>query len=67
LNRPLARPASNRRHQQHFISVGKDVSWPAQEADVFFIHLNVEKATHLSSLVAQVGLQFRKLLIKDRE
>ena len=59
--------ARDRRHQQHFIPVLKRILRPAQKADVFLVHINVEEAADLSGLVAQVGLQFRKLLIEDGE
>src|ERR1700730_11408470 len=57
--------ARDRRHEQNFIPFLEGVTGPAQEADVFLIHVNVEEAAHLSSLIAQVRLQVRKFFIED--
>src|SRR5713226_6822516 len=63
----LSCSAGNRRDQQHFIPVAKDIVGPAQEADVLLVYVDVEKAAHLPGLVAQVSLQFRKPFIENRE
>src|SRR5579863_10338473 len=63
----LTRATRNRRHQQHFVSIAEDVCRPTEEADVLLIHINIEEAAHLSSLVADMRFQFRKLLVEDRE
>lgn len=39
--RKLNSSAGNRRHQQHFVSILKSVGTAPQEADVFFVYVDV--------------------------
>src|SRR5882757_8776427 len=66
-NAGLLRAAGNRWHQQHFISVLKCVLGSAEEADIFFVHVDIQEASNLSRLIAQVRLQVRKLLVECGE
>jgi hypothetical protein len=59
--------ARNRRHKQNFVPLLEGVTGSAEEANVFFVHIDVEEAADLSSFVAQVRLQLRKLFIEDGE
>src|SRR5580704_8783291 len=65
--RRLTSAARDRRHQQDFVSIAEDVCRATEEADVFLVHVNIEEAAHLAGLVADMRLQFRKLLVQDRE
>jgi hypothetical protein len=46
--RRLVRAAGDRRHQQHFIPILKRVRVPAQEADIFLVHVHIEEAANLA-------------------
>ena len=55
-----AGPAGDGRDHQHFVAVFEGILLIAQEADVFFVDVEVDEAAHLALFVAQVGLQRRK-------
>jgi hypothetical protein len=55
----------DRWHQQNFIAFLEGIRLSAQKADVFFVDINVQESANLTLVVAQVGLEFRKLLVKD--
>ncbi len=51
-------------HQQNFISIAKSVSIPAEEADIFFVDVYVQKTPHLAGFVAEMRLEIGELLIE---
>ena len=57
----------NRGHQQNFVAFLEGIRLSAQEAYVFFVHVDVEKAADLALVIAQVRLEFRELLVEHRE
>src|SRR5579864_5734756 len=59
--------SGDRRHQQNFIAFLKRVGRPAQKADVFFVHIDVQEAANLALVITQVRLEFGKLLVEYRE
>ena len=46
---------------------GRQYGLSAQEADVFFVDVDVQEAADLALVVAQVRLQVRELLVENRE
>src|SRR5579864_3835347 len=67
LDQALHRAARDGRHEQNFIALLERVHLSAEEANVFFIYVDVEEAPNLSLVVAQVRLQFGKFLVEHRE
>src|SRR5207237_10687498 len=63
----LVLTARNRGHQQNFISIAKSVSIPAEEADIFFVDVYVQKTRHMAVFVAEMRLEIGELLIDGRE
>src|ERR1700680_4294424 len=60
-------PTRNRWHQQNLISILKRISVSAQESNVLFVDVHVQKAPSPASFIPQMLLQIRKLLIERRE
>ena len=55
--------AGDRRHKKHFVSVLEGIVVPSQEADVFFIDVDVQEASNLSGFVPQVRFEFGELCV----
>jgi hypothetical protein len=53
-------PASDRWNHKNLIAILESVLLVAEKANVFFVHVEVDKAAHLSLLVAEMRLQRRK-------
>ena len=50
----LLRSARNRGDEQYFIAFLEGVRLSAEEADVFLVHVHIEKAANLSGVVAEM-------------
>src|SRR4029077_7519015 len=61
------RSAGDRRHQQNFVAFLKRVGWPAEKADVFFVHIDVQEAANLALVITQVRLEVGKLFVEHRK
>jgi hypothetical protein len=64
MQRELESTASNGRNEQNFVSIFERVSVPAQEADVFFIHINIQETTDLAVLIPKMRFERRKFCIE---
>jgi hypothetical protein len=67
LDRALNRPARDGGHKQNFVAFLEGVCLSAQEANVFLIHVDVEKPSNLSLVVAQMRLQFGEFFVENGE
>ena len=56
--------AGDRRHKKHFVSFLEGIVVPSEEADVFFIDVDVQEASNLSGFVPQVRFEFGELFIE---
>jgi hypothetical protein len=54
-------------HQQHFVPVLECVARTAEEADVFFVHVNIQKTTDLAGIISQMRLEVGKFFVESRE
>ena len=59
--------SGNRRHQENFIAFLKRIGRSAEEANVFFVDIDIEKTADLALIIAQVRLEFGELLVEHRE
>jgi hypothetical protein len=61
------RSARNRGHKQYFVPVLERVRRPSDEANIFFIHVDIQEPPRLPSFIPQVGLQIGELGVEVRE
>src|SRR6266849_10708125 len=54
-------------YQQHLIPVLERIARAAEEADVFFVHIDVQEAADLAGIVAEVRFQCGELFVERGE
>src|SRR3954469_25625572 len=59
--------ARNRGHKQYLVAFLEGIGLSAEEANIFLVHVDVEEATNLALIIAQVRLQLGEFLIQHRE
>ena len=57
-------PAGDRRHEQNLVAFLEGIGRAAEKADVLFVHVNVQEAADLALVIAEMRLEFGKLLVQ---